>query len=63
MVEKPGWWTWWWWGFPKEELKKVEKWDNSTTWIKSKQVWWRLWHTLDEVEELLKLERDKKRTR
>lgn len=63
MVEKPGWWTWWWWGFPKEELKKVEKWDNNTTWIKSKQVWWRLWHTLYEVEELLKLERDKKRTR
>lgn len=63
MVEKPGWWIWWWWCVPKEGPKKVDKWDNKTTLIKNKQVWWRLWHTLDEVEALLKLERDKKRTK
>jgi len=58
MADKPGWWTWWWWWFPREELKNSEKWKNEI-W-KPKKVEWRLWHTLAEVEELLKKEKEKK---
>lgn len=58
MTDKPGWWTWWWGWFPREEPKKNENLNNST-W-RPKKVEWRLWHTLAEVEELLKKEKQKK---
>lgn len=63
MVEKPGWWTWWWERSWKEGVKRNDKLNYNSSWIKSKQVWWRLGHTLEEVEQLLEIERNKKRTK
>lgn len=59
MTEKPGWFSWWWGNFPKEGTKKIDNW-NSRSNKDSSKIWWSIWHTLDEVEKLLKEKREKK---
>ncbi|NVP17478.1 hypothetical protein HUU51_02050 [Candidatus Gracilibacteria bacterium] len=58
MIDKPGGWTGGWGGFPREELKNTEKGKSEIG--RPKKVEWRLGHTLAEVEELLKKEKQKK---
>lgn len=58
MTEKPGWW-WLYKSYIPTNLDDKLKENRQNNW--KKQTWWKLWHTVSEVEEILKKQREQKK--